>query len=77
MPIGPTCFAGWRILGRGERSVSQLLSDLDVPMPSLSRHLAVLRDAGLVTQRAAGPRRYYRRHAPALRRARRWLQQNT
>ena len=66
-----------RMLGRGERSVSELLSGLDVTMPSLSRHLAVLRDAGLVTQRIAGPRRYYRRNAPALRRARRWLLQNT
>ena len=65
------------MLGRGERSVSELLSGLDVTMPSLSRHLAILRDAGLVTQRVAGRRRYYRRNGPALRRARRWLQQNT
>ncbi len=63
-----------RLLRQGQRSVSDLLADLDVTMPSLSRHLAVLRDAGLVRQRLVGRRRYYRARQPALRRARQWLE---
>jgi len=62
-----------RMLARGDRSVTELLADLKITMPSLSRHLAVLRDARLVTQRVQGPRRVYRLHRAALRRAHNWF----
>lgn len=65
-----------KMLARGERSVSEMLVHLEVTMPALSRHLAVLREAGLVTQRAAGRHLYYRRNNVPLRRARQWLGQN-
>lgn len=42
------------------RSVGELADELPVSRPAVSQHLRVLRDAGLVTERAAGTRRIYR-----------------
>ena len=44
----------------GELPVAALVSDADMSAPAVSRHLKVLRQAGVVTQRAEGTRRYYR-----------------
>jgi DNA-binding transcriptional ArsR family regulator len=44
----------------GEVSVSQLVSELGISQPTVSKHLKVLRDAGLVTVREEGQHRYYR-----------------
>lgn len=38
----------------------------DVSRPTVSEHLRVLRGAGLVAERRAGTRRYYRARADAL-----------
>ena len=46
-----------------------------VAMPTLSRHLAVLRDAGLVRQRKQGHQRIYRLNKPALQKAAKWFKQ--
>ena len=48
------------LLGTHERSVQQLADALPVSRPAVSRHLRVLKDAGLVTDRAEGTRRVYR-----------------
>jgi DNA-binding transcriptional ArsR family regulator len=48
------------LLGRGPRAVVDLASELPVTRPAVSLHLRVLRDAGLVTDEAAGTRRIYR-----------------
>lgn len=48
------------ILGRGEQSVQDLADELPISRPAVSRHLRVLREAGLVTDRADGTRRIYR-----------------
>lgn len=45
---------------RREQTVGQLASRLDIGMPALSRHLAVLRAAGLVTEQRSGRHRIYR-----------------
>jgi DNA-binding transcriptional ArsR family regulator/uncharacterized protein YndB with AHSA1/START domain len=44
----------------GERSVGAIAEGLPVTRPAVSQHLAVLRRAGLVTDRAEGTRRIYR-----------------
>lgn len=46
---------------RGERgtSVSQIVGELGVSQPTVSKHLKVLRDANLVTVREEGQHRYY------------------
>jgi DNA-binding transcriptional ArsR family regulator len=44
----------------GERSVNILVRSLDLSQPAVSKHLRVLRDAGLVRVRAHGQQRLYR-----------------
>lgn len=46
-------------LRRGPRAVGDLAADLPVTRPAVSQHLKVLKDAGLVTDRAVGTRRVY------------------
>jgi DNA-binding transcriptional ArsR family regulator len=41
------------------QSVSELAGELPVSRPAVSQHLRVLKDAGLVSDRAAGNRRIY------------------
>lgn len=64
-----------RRLQRGERSVGALLTELKVAMPTLSRHLLILRETGLVTQRRDGPYRLYRLNKSTARRVRDWAKQ--
>lgn len=49
-------------LRAGDRSVQQLADALPISRPAVSRHLRLLRQAGLVTVRAEGTRRLYRLH---------------
>jgi DNA-binding transcriptional ArsR family regulator len=39
--------------------VSEIASDLPISRPAVSRHLRLLKEAGLVTDRAEGTRRVY------------------
>ncbi|MGF1546347.1 MAG: ArsR/SmtB family transcription factor [Thiotrichales bacterium] len=48
------------LLDRDERCVCELHGTLDQPQPKVSRHLAVLREAGLVLARRDGVWMYYR-----------------
>jgi DNA-binding transcriptional ArsR family regulator len=50
------------LLGGGDRSVRELADALPISRPAVSRHLRLLKDAGLVTDRAEGTRRLYRLH---------------
>ena len=50
------------ILGSGGRSVQEIADALPISRPAVSRHLRLLKDAGLVTDRAEGTRRLYRLH---------------
>jgi DNA-binding transcriptional ArsR family regulator len=43
-----------RLLGRREMSVGEIVDHFSMSQPSISRHLAVLRSAGLVTARREG-----------------------
>jgi DNA-binding transcriptional ArsR family regulator len=47
-------------LAGGERSVTELTDVLPVSQPAVSQHLKVLKELGLVSDRAAGTRRIYR-----------------
>jgi DNA-binding transcriptional ArsR family regulator len=47
-------------LAERPRAVGELADDLPVSRPAVSQHLKVLKEAGLVTERAAGTRRIYR-----------------
>jgi DNA-binding transcriptional ArsR family regulator len=50
------------LLRSGDRSVRELADQLPISRPAVSRHLRVLKEAGLVTDRAEGTRRLYRLH---------------
>jgi DNA-binding transcriptional ArsR family regulator len=48
------------LLSDGDRSVQEMADRLPISRPAVSRHLRVLKDAGLVSDRAEGTRRLYR-----------------
>ena len=48
------------LLREGDRSVGELAEALPISRPAVSRHLRLLKQAGLVTDRAEGTRRVYR-----------------
>ncbi len=48
-----------RVLAEGESPVGALVKELGVSQPTVSKHLKVLRTAGLVSTRAQGQRRLY------------------
>src|SRR6187397_2360529 len=62
-------------LRQGERSVGDLVARLRLTQPAVSQHLAVLRQAGLVSERAAGRFRFYRLRPDPLRDVARWTEQ--
>ena len=62
----PTRRAVFERLVRAEKTVSELRAVMPVSQPAISQHLAVLRDAGLVTERREGRFSYYRIAPQAL-----------
>jgi DNA-binding transcriptional ArsR family regulator len=48
------------LLGGGERSVRELADALPISRPAVSRHLRLLKQAGLVVERPHGALRLYR-----------------
>jgi DNA-binding transcriptional ArsR family regulator len=50
-----------------------LAAEFDVSRPAVSRHLRVLREAGLLVERRAGRRRLYRANLEPLAELRAWL----
>lgn len=55
-----------RLCWRAERTAGELADAFEVTFGAVSQHLKVLRDAGLVTVRREGTRRYYRANRTAL-----------
>jgi DNA-binding transcriptional ArsR family regulator len=55
----PTRRAIFELLATHARPVGELAEELPVSRPAVSQHLAVLRKAGLVTDRRDGVRRIY------------------
>lgn len=55
-----------------ERSVGEIADALELEQPSVSKHLQVLRDVGLVTARRDGRRTLYRTNAETLRTIHEW-----
>ena len=57
-----------------ERSVNELVLDLDMSQPAVSKHLRILRDSGFVRSRVAGQRRMYRVEPKAFVEVEDWLE---
>jgi DNA-binding transcriptional ArsR family regulator len=61
------------LLRDGERPVGELVRQLGVSQPAVSKHLRVLRDAGLVSIRVDAQRRLYRIRPEPLAELDEWL----
>ena len=62
----PTRRALLEELSIGERAVGELVAAVEASQPTVSKHLRVLRESGLVHQRAVGQKRFYRIEAEPL-----------
>ncbi|MFG1796806.1 ArsR/SmtB family transcription factor [Nocardia sp. NPDC049149] len=56
----PSRLAILEVLRQGEQSVGALVAELPLSQPAVSKHLRVLKDAGLVEVRVDAQRRLYR-----------------
>jgi DNA-binding transcriptional ArsR family regulator len=54
-------------LATGDRSVQEIADAMDISRPAVSRHLRLLKESGLVTDRPDGTRRLYRLHDEGVR----------
>jgi DNA-binding transcriptional ArsR family regulator len=61
------------LLRDGERAAGELLEHLPLAQPTVSKHLKLLREAGLVEVRQDAQRRVYRLHAAPLVELDEWL----
>lgn len=61
------------LLGDGERPVGELVDALAISQPAVSKHLRVLREAGLVDVRGVAQRRLYRLRPEPLRELDLWV----
>ena len=62
------------LLRSGERPVGDLVERLELSQPGVSKHLRVLREAGLVAARADGRQRLYALRAEPLAEVDAWLE---
>lgn len=62
-----------RLAEEGERSVGELLEPLPMSQPAVSKHLRILREAGLARSRKQGRRRLYAIEPERLRQVYDWV----
>ncbi len=61
------------VLAGGERPVNDLVLELGLAQPQVSKHLRVLREVGAVEMREAGRQRLYRLNGEALKPIHDWV----
>jgi DNA-binding transcriptional ArsR family regulator len=61
-------------LAGAERPVGEIVAALGLEQPSVSKHLRVLRDVGLVRMRCHGRQKLYRTNAAAIRPLHEWTE---
>jgi DNA-binding transcriptional ArsR family regulator len=61
------------LLAQGERPVNDLVRDLGLGQPQVSKHLRVLREVGVVDVREAGRQRLYRLNPQSLKPIHDWV----
>ena len=69
----PTRLAVFERIVARPRAVGELAAELPVTRPAVSQHLRVLKDAGLVIDRADGARRIYQLNPAGVEAIRDWL----
>ena len=62
------------LLGASERSVQEIADALPISRPAVSRHLLLLKRAGLVVEKPLGTRRIYRLHDEGIEAVEAYLQ---
>jgi len=75
MLADPTRRAILERIGHSPAAVGEIAAGLPVSRPAVSQHLKLLKEAGLVTETAAGTRRIYRIDPRGLGAMRDWLDQ--
>ena len=71
----PTRRAIFERLAGGPLAVGEIANELPVSRPAVSQHLKVLKDAGLVSDRAEGTRRVYQIDPKGLAMLRKYFEQ--
>lgn len=61
-------------LSEGEKRASELAAPFKISLPAVSQQLAVLKEAGLVTERRVGRQRIYQLHPKPLREVFEWVE---
>lgn len=61
------------LLARGERDAGAIAGEFPVSRPAISRHLRVLREAGVIEARADGKHRIYRVRPEAFDELEQWV----
>ena len=64
-----------RLLSAGDKPVSQIAAALPISRPAVSRHLRLLKEAGLVAEQARGTSRIYHLRGEGLRAVQEYLEQ--
>ena len=64
------------VLASGERPVNDLVAQLGLAQPQVSKHLRVLREVGAVDVRESGRQRLYRLNGSALKPIHDWVKEN-
>ncbi|MBT9331795.1 ArsR/SmtB family transcription factor [Paracidobacterium acidisoli] len=70
----PTRVAIYDCIARQEMTVSEIKGRFPVSQPAISQHLAILRRAGLASERRAGRHVHYRADPAGLKPMIRWLE---
>lgn len=64
-----------RLVAGGPRQAGELAEGFPISRPAVSKHLRVLREAGLVAARRQGRTRVYHLSPKGLQEARRWMEE--
>ena len=63
-----------RLIWQRERAAGDVAAHFDISRPAISKHLRILREAGLLEERRVGTQRLYRARQERLADARRFLE---
>src|SRR6202789_4226890 len=63
-----------RLLSNGDKPVHEIAAALPISRPAVSRHLRLLKDAGMVAEQAQGNRRIYHLQGEGLRAVQEYLE---
>lgn len=64
-----------RLVRDEELTAGEIAAAFDVTRPAISQHLTVLKEAGLVSERRDGTRRFYRARPETIRELQRYLEE--